>query len=59
MLDSYKMIVVAFSVTKKTNQIRFIEKTFLMVNVSPKVVFEMSFLILSNVNIDLLNSKLW
>lgn len=58
MLDSYKMIVVAFSVTKKTNQIRFIEKTFLMVNVSPKVVFEMSFLILSNVNIDLLNSKL-
>ena len=54
MLNTYGMVVVAFSVIDKANQIRFFEKTFLMTNISLKVVFKMLFLIISNANIDFL-----
>lgn len=33
-LDIYEMVVAAFFVTNKANQIRFFEKTFLVANVS-------------------------
>ena len=58
MLDIYKMIVAAFSVVDKANQVRFFEKTFLMANVSPKVVFGIFFLTLSSTNIDFSGQKL-
>ena len=58
-LDTYGMVVAAFSVMDKINQVRFFEETFLMANVSPEVVFRMFFLTLSNANIDFLDRNLW
>ena len=52
MLDTYRILVAAFSVMDKSNQVRFFEKTFLVANVSPEIVFWMLFLILSNKDID-------
>ena len=42
----------------KANRVRFFEETFLVANVSPKVVLEMLFLTLSVVNNDFLDWKL-
>ena len=52
MLNTYEIVVVAFLVMDKANRVRFFEKTFLVVNVSPEVVFGMYFLILSSVDVD-------
>ena len=41
----------------KTNWVRFFKKTFLVANVSPKVVFEIPLLTLSSINVDLLNQE--
>ena len=38
-LDTHEIVVAAFSVTDKANQIRFFEETFLVANVSPKLIF--------------------
>ena len=54
MLDTHGMVVATFLVVDKANRIRFFEETFLMVNVSPKVVLGMSFLTLSSADIDFL-----
>ena len=59
MLNIYGIVVAAFSVTDKANQIRFFEKIFLMANISLEVVFGMLFLILNDANIDFLDWKLW
>ena len=45
----------AFLVIDKANRIRFFEKNFLVANISPKIVFKMIFLILSNANMFYLN----
>ena len=58
-LDTHKIVVVAFSVVYKANWVRFFEKTFLVANVSPEVVFEILFLTLSGANIDFSDQKLW
>ena len=50
-LDTYGIVVVAFSVEDKANQIRFFEKTFLVANVSPEVVLGMPFLTLSGADV--------
>ena len=52
MLDTFGIVVSAFSVTDKTNRVRFFEETFLIANVSPKVVLGMSFFTLSGANVD-------
>ena len=57
-IDIYGMRVAAFSMTKKANQVKFFEKTFLVANISLKIVYGMFFLILSNVDINFLNWKL-
>ena len=57
-LDTYGMVVVPFSVTDKANRVRFFEKTFLVANVSPEVVFGMLFLTLSNADVDFLDRDL-
>ena len=57
-LDTFGMVVVAFSVTEKANRVRFFEKTFLVANVSPKVVFGMPFLTLSGANVNFLGREL-
>ena len=54
MLDNYKMVVAAFSMTDKINRVRFIEKTFLVASVSPDVVFRIFFFILSGADVDFL-----
>ena len=43
-LETYEMIVTAFLVEDKANQVRFFEETFLVANVSPEVVLGMPFL---------------
>ena len=52
------MVVAAFSVENKVNQVRFFEETFLVANVSPEIVFRMSFLTLSGANVDFLGREL-
>ena len=59
MLETYEMVVAALSVEDKANRVRFFEKTFLVANVSPEVVFEMLFLILSGADVDFLARELW
>ena len=58
MLDSYKMVVAAFSVVDKANRVRFFKKTFVVANVSPEVVLGMLFLTLSEVDVDFSRQKL-
>lgn len=54
-LDINKMIVSVFLVIDKANQVEFFEKTFLVVNISSEVVFEMLFFTLSDVNVNILD----
>ena len=54
MLDTFGMIVSAFSVMDKANRVRFFEKTFLVTNVSLKVVLGMPFLTLSSTDVNFL-----
>ena len=42
----------------KANQVRFFKETFLVANISSKVVFEILFLTLSGANIDFLDREL-
>ena len=51
-LDTYGMVVAAFSVEDKANRVRFFEETFLVANVSPEVVLGMPFLTLSGADVD-------
>ena len=46
------MVVTAFSVVDKANQVRFFKETFLVANVSPEVVLGMPFLTLSGADVD-------
>ena len=55
MLHTYKIVIAAFSVTDKTNRVRFFKKTFLVANISPKIVFKMFFFTLNNIDIDFLD----
>ena len=58
-LDTFEIVVAAFSVTDKANWVRFFEETFLVVNVSLEVVFRISFPILSSANVDFLVWEFW
>ena len=58
MLDTFGMMILAFLVTNKANRVRFFEETFLVANVSPEVVFRMSFLTLSGANVDFFGREL-
>ena len=57
-MDTFGIVVVAFSVTDKANQVRFFEETFLVANVSPEVVLGMPFLTLSSVDVNFLGREL-
>ena len=56
-LNIYEIVVTAFLVTNKANQIRFFKKSFLIANFSLEVVFKMFFLTISNANIIFLGRK--
>ena len=58
MLETYEMVVAAFLVEDKANQVRFFEKTFLVANVSSEIVVGIFFLILSGVDVDFLGCEL-
>ena len=58
MLDTFGIVVATFLMTDKANRIRFFEETFLVANISPKVVFGISFFTLSGADIDFLGQKL-
>ena len=51
-LETYGMVVAAFSVIDQADRVRFFEKTFLVTNVSPDVVLGMPFLTLSGADVD-------
>ena len=53
------MVVAAFSVVDRANQVKFFEKTFLVTNVSPEVVFGIFFLALKSVDVDFSGWELW
>ena len=57
-LDTLKMVVTTFSITDKVNWVIFFEETFLVANVSLKVVLGMLFFTLNSANIDFLDRKL-
>lgn len=54
-LNTFKMIVAAFFMTDKINQVSFFKKTFLVTNVSLEIIIGILFLTLSDTNIDFLD----
>ena len=58
MLNIFRMVVVAFSMTDKANQVKFFEEIFLVANLSPEMVLGMLFFTLSGTNVDFLGWKL-
>ena len=52
------MLVAAFLVIDKANQIKFVEKTFLVANTCPEVVLKISFLTLSGADVNFSGQKL-
>ena len=57
-LETYEIVVAAFSVTDQADRVRLFKKTFLVVNVSLDVVFGMLFFTLNSANINFLKKKL-
>ena len=57
-LNIFGIVVAAFLVTDKANQLRFFKKTFLVANVSPEIVFGILFFTFSSANIDFLGCEL-
>ena len=58
MLDIFRMVVTAFSMTAETNRVRFFEETFLVANISLEVVLGILFLTLSGADVDFLGWEL-
>ena len=58
MLNTFGIVVTAFSVMDKANQIRFFEENFLVANVSLEVVLRIFFLTLSCANVDFSGQEL-
>ena len=53
------MIVSAFLIIKKVNQIRFFKRIFLMADINLEIVFfRIFFFILSNIDVNFLDQKL-
>ena len=57
-LETYIMVVVAFSVADQADRVKFFEEIFLVANVSPNIVFGMLFLTLSSADINFLKREL-
>ena len=58
-LDTFGMVVTVFSMINKANQVRLFEKTFLVANVSPKILLRMLFLTWSGADVDFWGRGLW
>ena len=57
-LKIYDMIITGFQVQDKFGKVRFFQETFLVADTSVEVVFRMSFLTLSKIEIDFAEKKL-
>ncbi len=51
-LKTYEIVVSTFSVLDKDGRMRFFEKSFLLTNIKSDMVFEISFLTMSNADVD-------
>lgn len=51
-LESYDIVVSAFSMSNKDDRERFFDKSFLLADVKPDPILEISFLTISNADID-------
>ncbi len=51
-LETYRMVVSTFSISDKDGKERFFEENFLLANVRPDIVLGMSFLTMSNADVD-------
>ncbi len=51
-MKTYRIVVSTFSILDKDDRERFFEKSFLLADVKPDVVFVMLFLIINNTDID-------
>ena len=58
-LETYKIMVAAFSITDQANRVRFFEEIFLVANVSSNIVFGMLFFTPSSADIDFPKKELW
>ena len=57
-LETYGIVVAAFSMTDQVDRIRFFEEIFLIANVSPDAIFGIPFFTLNNVDINFLKKEL-
>ena len=57
-LETFGMILADFQVEDKLGRARFFQETFLLANISTEVVLGISFLILSNANIQFVEKEL-
>ena len=57
-LNTYEMVVAAFSIADKANRVRFFEESFLIANISPEIVLGMPFFTLTGTNVDFLDREL-
>ena len=58
MLDTNRIVVIAFSVVDKANWIRFFEEIFLVASVSLEVVFRILFFTFSSADVDFSGQEL-
>ena len=56
--ETYKKIIAIILVIDQASKVKFFEKTFLVANVSPNVVFKIPFFILTGVDVNFLKKKL-
>ena len=54
----FEMVIAGFQVLDKLNKVRFFQKTFLLANITIKVVLGMFFLTFNNANIQFVEKKL-
>ena len=57
-LEIFGMVLANFQVEDKLGKIWFFQETFLLANISTKVVLDMPFLILSNANVQFVEKEL-
>ena len=57
-LETFKMVVGAFSVKDKANRVRLFEEIFLVANISQEILLGMPFLTLSSADVDFLGREL-
>ena len=57
--ETYGMMIAAFLVTDQADRVKFFEKTFLVVNVSPDVILGILFLTLNGADVDFPKRELW